>query len=83
MSRAELYAAADDMAEWAARTLAPAVFSARCGRRRAYLSRADAMSYERGADAYPDGPIPTPNTPASSGWFDAEDLAIDRAMEAS
>lgn len=48
-------------------------FAARCGRRRVFLSEADAAAYERGFAHWPE-PLPreVASTPMSCGWWDRE-----------
>lgn len=53
------------------------VYRARVGRRRAFQSESDALAYEAGYRAYP-GDIPPSHTPASSGYWDAEQEYQDR-----
>ena len=56
------------------------VYRPRVGRTsRAFASASDAMSYEAGYLQYPGHPVPCSGTAASTGWFDAEHEAMDRA----
>lgn len=55
----------------------PQVYKAQLGRRRAYLSQADADAYDRGWSGYP-GDIPAGPSPASDGYFDRESRELDR-----
>ena len=45
------------------------------------MSASDAVAYEDGYMAYPAGRIQEPNTPASSGWLDAEAEELDRQAD--
>ena len=61
---------------------AATVYRPRIGRRsRGFMSASDAVAYEDGYMAYPAGRIQEPNTPASSGWFDAEAEELDRQAD--
>lgn len=56
----------------------PATFQARSGRRRVFLSQADANAYDAGYASYPCGDIPAIHTPGSMGYFDHESRDFDR-----
>lgn len=56
---------------------APAVFRARLGRHRPFLSESDAHAYERGWATFPAPLAGDLNTPEATGWFDAECAHLD------
>ena len=53
----------------------PPVFRADLGRQRAFLSRGDALAYDRGYRAFPVLCHAIAGTPFSMGWHDAEEAA--------
>ncbi len=55
-------------------------YTASCGRRRTFQSEADMLAYERGYFAYwrREECMPHPNTPAGTGWIDAEMEDLDK-----
>ena len=48
------------------------VFKARCGSRKAFPTRDEALAFEAGYDAYRWGQICPADKPASTGWLEAE-----------
>lgn len=63
--------------------MAPQQFRARHGRRRVYLSRADAAGYDAGYELYPAVLAGSDHTPFRDGWLDAQDAAFDQLSTGS